>query len=203
MGYFTQEINRLPKQRVNCVYLDMDGVIADFSKKALSLWGIESSATEDIKGWDQIHTVVSKHVGFEVTEEKLWLTIESHGSEFFRDIPPYSWGNDLYNALSKRVPVVLMTTAISPAAAMGKMQWMHRWFPDARRHAITPCKHHFARPTALLIDDAEHNVREFSRHGGQSFLWPMPWNQEGAGAYRGDVLTKAFGELEAILNERA
>lgn len=203
MGQLSRKIDRPTKNKVNCVYLDMDGVIADFSKKALSLWGIESSAVEEIKGWDQIHTVVSKHVGFEVTEEKLWKTIESYGSEFYRDIPPYIWGKNLYNALSKRVPVVLMTTAISPRAAMGKMQWMHRWFPDAMRHAITPCKHHFARPTALLIDDAENNVRAFSRHGGQSFLWPMPWNQPGSGAYNEDVLMSALAEIEVILNERA
>jgi len=189
--------------KINCVYLDMDGVIANLSEKVLSLWGLPAQLEEEIDAWDAMPRVVSKHVGFEVTAKSFWATVNHHGSEFFRDINPYPWAKDLYETCDAHVPVVLMTTAISPAAAMGKMQWMDQWFPDAKRHAITPCKHHFARPNALLIDDAPHNVEAFQKHGGQVFQWPMPWNGTTSQPWHRGIEVDAIAQIGALLEGRA
>lgn len=189
--------------KIDCVYLDMDGVIANFSEGALGLWGLRPDLEERIRGWDDIPRVLTEELGFEVSPKMLWRAVDDAGPDFFRKLRPYPWALDLYAACDELVPVVLMTTAISPQAAMGKMQWMNKWFPDAKRHAITPCKHHFARRNALLIDDAEHNVESFKKHGGQAYLWPMPWNHEMVGALSMDVAADSIAEIRSILEEHA
>ena len=188
--------------KIDCVYLDMDGVLANLSASAFRLWGVPAEVEVEVDGWDCLPKIVSKHVRFEVTPKMFWSTVNHEGHEFFRDIWPYQWAQKLYETCDEYVPVVLMTTAITPQSAMGKMQWMEKWFPDAKRHAITPCKHHFARPSAMLIDDAPHNIEAFEKHGGQVFQWPMPWNTHGGGALNPEVAESAIAKLRALLEER-
>ena len=59
------------------------------------------------------------------------------------------------------------------------MEWIHAHFPSwmHRQYAITPRKHLFARPDALLIDDVEENILDFEAGGGHGVLVPRPWNR--------------------------
>jgi hypothetical protein len=41
---------------------------------------------------------------------------------------------------------------------------------------IGPRKHFACRPTTLLVDDGDHNVREWRAAGGPAILVPRPWN---------------------------
>lgn len=66
-----------------------------------------------------------------------------------------------------------------PECAAGKVEWIHAHFPSwmHRQYAITPRKHLFARPDALLIDDVEENILDFEAGGGHGVLVPRPWNK--------------------------
>ena len=64
----------------------------------------------------------------------------------------------------------------APSALAGKLEWIHAHFPSwmHRQYAITPRKHLFARPDALLIDDVEENILDFEAGGGHGVLVPRP-----------------------------
>ena len=66
-----------------------------------------------------------------------------------------------------------------PESLAGKLDWIHRVMPPwmHRQYAITPRKHLFARPDALLIDDLEANLERFQAGGGHGILVPRPWNR--------------------------
>jgi hypothetical protein len=66
-----------------------------------------------------------------------------------------------------------------PESLSGKLDWIHRVMPHwmHRQYAITPRKHLFARPDALLIDDLEANLDRFQAGGGHGILVPRPWNR--------------------------
>ena len=52
-----------------------------------------------------------------------------------------------------------------------------------------------AHPGALLIDDADRNVKRFVRAGGMAYLFPQPWNSN-----RHRVYEDRLGEVRAIFS---
>lgn len=71
----------------------------------------------------------------------------------------------------------------SPDCLFGKYEWMEQHLPDwmQRQYNITPRKWRLSVPGALLIDDADHNVKEWRTRpdgmpSGDAILVPRPWN---------------------------
>jgi len=105
----------------------------------------------------------------------IWVKVPE--SPFFR------W---LLEACAKAVGRENVCIATSPTkcpeSLAGKLEWIHDHFPEwmHRQFAITPRKHLFARPDALLIDDYSENIERFEAHGGHAILVPRPWNDNWA-----------------------
>ena len=65
-----------------------------------------------------------------------------------------------------------------PDCLAGKLEWIHDHMPLWMHHqyAVTPQKHRFGHPHALLIDDSPANIDAFVGRGGCGLLVPRPWN---------------------------
>jgi hypothetical protein len=91
----------------------------------------------------------------------------------------YPWVLLLAARLVGRENVCIATRPTDfPACVAGKLDWIHRHLPTwmHNQYAITACKHLFARPDTLLIDDLEANLDQFRAEGGHGILVPRPWN---------------------------
>lgn len=169
----------MAKSKLNCIYLDMDGVLADFCGGALELFGVDKFYAKDIKCWNGHLNVLSERLGRTVSGNEFWRRINSEGSRFWANLEWLPWGIGLLYTCIEFAPVVLMTTpSLHPSSAAGKIEWINKNMPKdlQRRYALTPCKHHMAHPGAMLIDDNEKNINKFNEHGGKGFLWPRSWN---------------------------
>jgi len=195
---------------LKAIYLDMDGVLVDLVRHTYSRAGVNKDdidqAFAETTVWDGITPVLTDYFKEEWVDadlHRLWAS-----QEFWASIPWTSHGKELYEMCTRYAPVVLMTTpTIQPACAAGKMEWIQKHMPyeQRRRYALSPCKHHMAHPGAMLIDDGEHNIDKFQEHGGETFLWPDPWNENGKSGMTFDAamsaLSTKLGNMKRIPGE--
>ena len=184
----------------------MDGVLVDLVRhtyrRILPADKIEEAYTLT-DNWDAISTAIEAITGKPFSDADLQAFWAEQGQEFWATVPWSTHGKRLFQLCNNYAPVVLMTTPThEPSSAAGKMEWINRnmdvqW---KRRYAFSPCKHHMAHPGAILVDDGEHNYNNFTREGGECFLWPQPWNATGKD---GMTFDQALYHLEEQLKRMA
>lgn len=164
------------------VLLDLDGVCADFVSAALELHR-SPLKHDDIKQW-----AMEKQMGLPL--EKFWALIEAKGVPFWRGLKEYPWFSELYEICQRNAEAVyfLSSPDRSPAAAMGKMQWlMDRFGGSFRNYILTPNKRLIRG--GVLIDDSLKQCTAFANGNASSYahdlcsgryvLFPQPWNTSG------------------------
>lgn len=154
--------------------LDMDGVLVDFNGGACRLHKKEDP---------YLH---GANRGLWNLWEALGLSREEFfsplGEEFWANLEPYPWMDLLVEMVSRAFGgsenVCLMTSPVRTAGcAEGKIRWIRKHLPGwERRFLIGPCKQFAASPSAWLVDDSDENVRKFKEWGGNTVLFPRPWN---------------------------
>ncbi len=170
------------------IFLDLDGVLVDFVGGVMRWHGLAPKHRDEVDSWDGIPNVLSRLLGRPMSDADMWRTIED--VSFWRNLEWLPLGRQLYQDLAAIVPVVIMSTPCDHAAsAAGKLDWIERELPPAQRreYALTPCKHRFARPGSILVDDSGRNCDEFRAAGGRAFLWPATWNRYARPAAQADV----------------
>ena len=156
------------------VYLDMDGVIADFASRVSVLFG---GFKFDPKEYD-----LPKQLG--ITKEKFWDTIRSVPC-FWRTVPHYDHTQEIFKICSRFGPTYFLTDPHDDCNAyIGKLIWLMEAFDFSQHEAmvrllLTSQKHLFAHGRAYLIDDKEDNVDLFMKFGGNAFIFPTPHNRKG------------------------
>ena len=158
----------------------MDGVLADFLGSAMT---IHNKSFKDLwvnnlrnrgKFWvDEI---------WGISREEFWSPIISDEG-FWSGLEPYPRARELIDTLHDYVGkgnVYLLTApAPYPGCYSGKMEWILQQCPELKNKVIlTKHKGLLARPDTLLIDDADHNIIQFTKAGGKAVLLPRPWNTE-------------------------
>jgi len=172
---------------LSAIYLDLDGVVADFHSGWCDLWEIDRSNVDKITSWHLgLQAAAEVRLGYTMSMDQVWMTLEDAGAEWWANLPLLPWANDLVELCQTHAPVVFMTSpALSPSRSAtrtntscltGKIMWMEKHFPEITRWAITPVKHHMSHPGALLIDDSTHGCDVFQKHGGEVYLFPRPWS---------------------------
>jgi hypothetical protein len=158
------------------IFLDVDGVLADFAGAAAKLHGRH----DPIHMWWPRGTYDMVGV-LGLTDAEFWAPINDAGADFWAglDVLPH-------------VPVVLreiertglgftLLTSPShhPSSLHGKLAWIQRVFgSEFRDYLIGPPKHLCARtPGAILIDDFPANCQRFGDAGGMAVLFPALWNE--------------------------
>lgn len=153
------------------ILIDLDGVLADFVTAALDVQGLPNVVVDR---WEM-------HECCGLTASDFWGTIDRQGYEFWANIDPYPWKDELL-ALLPTTFTVSTTPSRHPNCAAGKTAWMHQHFRGTngkvfRDYLIGEHKHLLAAPGRVLIDDSDKNCVKFCEHGGEAILFPQPWNK--------------------------
>lgn len=167
---------------ISRILLDIDDVCNKMTIPMLQFMGC------DINGYSQFPS----HVGYDIVGAANHLVGEERWTPrtFWESIPRHIWSDaplsdefpqliEHCERLVGRENICLLTSpTLDPECLAGKLEWIHKHMPPwlHRQFLVGPVKHFCARPDALLVDDADKNVRKFKEHGGQAFLVPRPWN---------------------------
>lgn len=136
------------------IYLDLDGVMADFDAHFPAVFGLD-------------------HRG--MADDDLWATINAHPS-YFRDMPVCPGAKQFFGEIEHLSPIVLTACPKSNYAhvARQKRAWVREHLSDAI--TILPVmggrnKPLFMHaPGDILIDDFERNIKAWEEEGGVAIL---------------------------------
>lgn len=138
------------------IYLDMDGVLDDFDKRAdeLELW------REDIHKID-------------------WKKLNAIGSKFWVEIEPFENGLQMYHKLLElcqehSISLKILSAGPGSKCRLGKIEWLNKYCPEIPIENIIIKnkgieKDQEATPDSILIDDVEKNIIAFKEAGGNVF----------------------------------
>ncbi len=134
------------------IFLDMDGVIADFNAHALEHNKFKAGTNE---------------IDCAALDQKWWSSV-----------PVYNGALEFYHELSKYAKVKFLTgPALNPECHGGKAEWISRFDPKRGSLALNDMiicrasdKYLLAQPDRILIDDYKANTDAWNEAGGISFL---------------------------------
>lgn len=179
------------------IYLDMDGVCADFPSAAIASYGQEPGQVfalwkEKYAGKSRDYNVMDLH------ETDFWKA-ENFDENFWTNLDEYPWFKDLYNNLCTIAPVVFLSSpGNSPYALSGKLKWLQaRFGENFQNYIFTSKKHLLARENTILIDDYEFYVNAFREAGGRAVLFPQIW---GCNHHIEDKVDYTINEAKGLLS---
>ena len=143
------------------VYVDMDGVVADFNRGFNELFNLSPDT---------------------LTDDQLWARIEAHGKyKFFAGLPWMPGGKELWSFITQNFLQVKICTALGKSDATdkqtstGKRTWLITNIPDLRDDDIIMVankhrKRHYSKSGDIIIDDTEVVIQEWIKKGGIGIL---------------------------------
>ena len=118
------------------LFLDCDGVLADFDRGAENVFGIHPRKYEDEHG-----------------TEKFWATLQSY-SKFYENLPVMSDAYELYAAVEHLNPIILTGCPLGGWAQAQKLSWRNKHFPGVPMiTTLSKDKRSHAKAGDILIDD--------------------------------------------------
>ena len=162
---YAQELGRLREDESEYkVYLDMDGVLADFDQRFRDLSGMEPSEFENKYGrkafWDLID--------------------EEHKIKFWVGIKPMDGASALVDAVKDYDYELLTSPSAKKQSYLGKILWVKNHtgdvFPSKPRINFKKAKEkHLVKPqlakTDILIDDREDTIGRWNAAGGTGIVY--------------------------------
>jgi len=162
------------------IFLDVDGVLADFNK-----------GVADAFGWDEATMYDDWPVGVwsiceakRLPEPDMWERIDHMGAAFWADLDPYPWVEELWDLCVGTAPTTILTTpSHDPQSYAGKLTWLHKQFGTGFRDVLMgENKAACAAPGKVLIDDRDRNCDTFiagfpNAPGGDAIVFPQHWNR--------------------------
>jgi hypothetical protein len=132
------------------IYLDCDGVLADFDAGATRILGAPPGAFEDRHGTGEF-----------------WKRL-SRAPDFFDGLEPLADAFALYEAVRHKGPIILTGMPDGGAwAEPQKRRWAHRHFPGVPVIAtLAALKREHCHPGDVLIDDRTQHQRLWEEAGG-------------------------------------
>lgn len=159
------------------IYVDMDGVMADFCSTALQVLG-SSLDYGDIRDWNFFEYD-------NLTEKEFWEMIGQDGADFWANLPAYPHLHPmiaLIKAYDPNFQIVTQPGKDTLNSVVGKMQWIDRNLGQIELYRV-----HFSNPQQgksaylrnrgdILIDDNPRHIQAWEAAGGIGYLFPQPWN---------------------------
>jgi len=136
------------------IYLDMDGVIADWAGYFENIFGVP------VEYYDSQHG-----------KEKRKADINQNSPEFYRNMPWTKDGKLLFNFV-KEFPSEILSHAPEKETKVGKLQWLKDKNIDMHPNLVDKRldKAKYASPESILVDDREDNIQDFIDAGGIGIL---------------------------------
>lgn len=150
------------------VFIDMDGVVADFNKGICDYAGFPQSKMERGK-----YEIIDYIPDFDFT---------LLGQDWWADLEKLPDADEIVALMEKRFKFdncYFLTSPIKNSYAChgGKQAWIDKHFPRYKRKIlIGACKEACAGPNSILIDDSPKNCMGFQLNGGTAFMIPRYWN---------------------------
>lgn len=145
-----EKSNLLIKDDMRKLYIDLDGVMADFDRYFVECFGVASSTLDD---------------------PTLWKWINGHGN-FFRNLPLCEGAIDFFNSVRHLNPTILTACPKTnyAVAAVQKRAWVYENLSaDLTVMPMLGGKNKVLfmhQPGDVLIDDFEKNCIPWREHGG-------------------------------------
>lgn len=141
------------------LYIDLDGVMADFDKSFPEIFGMDHRSMAD---------------------DDMWMKINSHAS-FFRDLPPMEGAVEFFLSVAHLNPVILTACPRSNYAhvARQKREWVREHLSETC--LILPVMGGRHKPLFMhqrgdiLIDDMEKNCKAWAEAGGNPIHHKGNW----------------------------
>ena len=162
------------------IYVDMDGVLADFQRRSFEIMGFDYDACD--KNLLRYDFWLDR--GY--TTDEFFELVESYGEEFWETLPAFPWVDDLIAEVEWAVRrmgmdgwAVLTSPTNCPHSHSGKARWLKNKFGRGfRDYCIVPAKHKKRLAAGnILIDDCDPNCEQWEAAGGTPVLFPQPWNK--------------------------
>lgn len=164
---------------LNHVFIDLDGVLADFASAAFDANGHVFDPDAYPKGeWE-----LRKPLNIP-TDAEFWKVIDARAPLFWPDLKPYPWLSEMLAMAYAHFHHVSFLTSPSRhhSSYSGKRQWAQKHLPEHANLILCRTKNLLAREDRLLIDDSDKNVGEWEAAGGKAILFPRVWNAQHAKA---------------------
>ena len=157
------------------ICLDMDGVTTNFVKGVAQVFGKDYDRL--IAEWPKGQELVYVQLGLPSVAH-IWNAINPLGERFWIELEEYQHFQSMYERLARFGDVVFLTKPSNhPASVSGKLHWLQGRFGSTfRNYIFTKRKELMAQPGTILIDDTPGNCLKFTENGGDSCLFPQPWN---------------------------
>lgn len=170
------------------VLIDIDGVLADFCGSVCEVLNKKLPDPYPHENYN-----ISDALG--VSESELWKAVDAHGYDFWANLKPYDYAQELYERLKSEYDVYFCSSpSRSPESLQGKLIWLNRFVKGTcRNYVFTPHKKLLFRPDHILIDDYQKNTDEFQDRG---VLFPQNWNANWK--YKSDQMKYVFQHVEYI-----
>lgn len=169
------------------IYLDIDGVLADFIGGVGNLF----NRPDLVENWPQPKD--GRHIyevgeALGIHEHNIWSEIDYEGEHFWMGLSVYPWTRTVYEACARYGQVFLVTMPSHVGVSyLGKHLWigtkLYRMLGElpglSDRVIMTRApKSLLSRPGTILVDDNEANCVDFVGDGtrGHAILFPQPWN---------------------------
>jgi len=178
------------------VYLDCDGVFADFVTGILNALEYPDY---DIHRWRwgrvfDIFPLIGTN----------WKEASAHcTSDFWANLPWMEDGADILDVVRLRFRidecVVLTKPMDNDESYTGKARWISRHIPELRRRVIpthVPKQEFCHSFEDLLIDDSQENIAAWIDAGGAGLLVPRPWNNLDQTFYDGDAVKYVAEQID-------
>lgn len=152
------------------LFLDVDGVLADFVGAAHRVHGREPQPVTEWNFFDS----------WDMTAERFFAPM---GFDFWYGLEPTDDAQRIVEVCVKRATrsrlALLSSPCETPGCADGKRAWVKKWFPNLLPNLILAnAKQLIAHPRAVLIDDSDANAIRWVNRAGGGFVWPQPWNSQ-------------------------
>lgn len=136
------------------LYVDMDGVLADFDGHFRDFYKGDSYDYSDKFGLDS-----------------MWEFINDNDPHFFLNLKWMPGGEELWKFVRLYNPTILSTPAYTVKACReDKRKWIRSHLGPAVHYIFSNKKAKYATPSSILIDDMEKNIRPWREAGGVGIL---------------------------------
>ena len=144
------------------VYVDMDGVLANFAGGFYELTKMNSD---------------------NVSDEELWARINAYGKvRFFSELTWMPGGKEMWNFIVQNFLNVKILSALGKSdkidkqSTQGKMSWLRHNIPSLSSDDIILVenkhkKRHYSKPGDIIIDDTPVVIQEWIKKGGIGILY--------------------------------
>ena len=158
------------KIKINKIFLDLDGVIRDWSGGVFKWFDVEPIIPTN---WDTTANYICKEC--DISESYFW---NKQDFNFWFGLKMFPRAQEILDLLPTNKTCILTAPTLNNAG--GTQRWIESRLPilfKKKQYLIGPAKHFCAAPDTLLIDDSDVNIKKFAEAGGNVILFPQPWNE--------------------------